>query len=621
MNRKPLAFLAFAVALSAPASAQIRQPGIPATDWAPLSTEVPTSLFETPDIATLLEEDAIRGDFPLRYGDVMATDLSMESAGRWDIAPDGSQVWRLELHAPGAYSLGVVFSEFELPEGAQVFLYDERRAEIHGAYTSANHKPNGMLGIEPVAGDRITIEYVQPADSTGVARLTVGEVIYDYRDVLNLIGGGGPDGGSSCLIHINCPEGAPYQTIKRASLRTLAGGALCSASILNNTAQDGTPYMLTANHCGNMTNATFWFNYEKPGCGGGGATQDSLSGSTKLASTSAQDSQLYLLSTAIPSNYDPYYAGWDRTAQPTSGPAVTIGHGNGAPKQIAIDASGANTAGDFFNVFWTDGIAVGGNSGGPLFDGNQRVIGPACCVSNFNCGSQTTSFGRLNRFWNNNGLEQWLDPTGSGATQLDGLDPNSPTSAPVLTSVTPNPVASLGTGVIAINGSNMLGITSVQLGSQVLAPGEFTSVNSFLIELVDPLFANLGTVPVSVTNAIGTSNTVNMTVSDLDPPLMISPGLSIPGTEFKMSWGGQANDFHFVYWSFDLATVDLNGFDVLANSNLGLSGSLNAAGVDQFVIPSVGSLGFTTIHLQALTFDDVTTAFVGASNIASTLFL
>jgi hypothetical protein len=111
---------------------------------------------------------------------------------------------------------------------------------------------------------------------------------------------------------VNCPQGAAFQDVKRAVLFVLFNGSYCSAGLLNDTAEDGTPYFLTANHCGDMTNGVAVFGYENTGCGPGGATQaNTVSGATLLAANTRWDSQLYLLSAPPPASFQPFYARWD----------------------------------------------------------------------------------------------------------------------------------------------------------------------------------------------------------------------------------------------------------------------------------------------------------------------
>ena len=519
-------------ALITPLSAQISVEGQPASDWAGLVSDVPTAVMPPVDVESLIAEDEDLGPFPLRYGDVLTTDLGITNAGVWEMVPaDDSLVWRLRIESPGAYSLGIVFTEYELPAGAEVFLYDDEKSYVLGAYTAHNNNPNGLLGIEPVFTDSVTIEYVQQSWATGTPKLHVGEVIHDYKGLRNLLeasapgGTSGADGGCG-KVGINCPEGAPYQTVKRAVMRTLAGGGLCSASLLNNTNSDATPYMLTANHCGNMSGGTFLFKYEQATCGtSSGPTGSTVSGAVRLAFSSTYDSQLYRLNTTPPSSFDPYWAGWSR-ASFSGSPATTIGHGDGGPKNIAIDNTGASVAGTQWQVFWHTGYITGGNSGGPLFNGDKRVIGPACCVNTFTCGAQTAWYGRLDLFYNAFNLGQWLDPAGTGTIVLDGLDPFA--APPVITSISPDTVPIFGPGTVTLTGSGFLGTSSVKVGSTSLtAPIGFVIVDDNTITFSPPGTSSLGTVQVEVVKTSGSSSPVNLTYIETDPPKMTATGFGV----------------------------------------------------------------------------------------------
>ena len=419
--------------LAQAASAQVRQDARPLSERVTLPSEVPTATMPRPDVEALVREDRTSGPGPFRYGAVIDTDQGLSNAGRWDGAPaQGAFVWRLRISSPGAHSLGIVFGEYDIPAGGQVFLYDDHGSHVLGAYTEANNKPNGMLAIEPLAGDALTIEYVQAAWVTQTPRLRVRQVIHDYRDLLRSDIRGGLTGTQSgqCFVDVNCPEGAPWQDIKRSVVTALSGGGACSASILNNTASDGTPYLLTANHCGSFVNAVVVFNFELPGCGSGTAsTSQTVSGATLLASNSLYDSQLYLLSSAPPPSYSPYYAGWQRVSSPPPAPGVSISHPQSLPKKIAIDDSGATLAGQYWRVFWDVGLIHGGSSGSPLFNGLGQVLGPACCVTNFTCGSQASFYGRFDGFWNNTNIAQYLDPLATGAVAIGGYDPCPPISS------------------------------------------------------------------------------------------------------------------------------------------------------------------------------------------------
>ena len=421
----PLLFVP--VLLAAASSAQLSQPGTPPSLRQPtiFAEEPPLVLLPAPDVAALMAEDEARGQWPLRYGAVIATELDAETSGEWLQLGDGSLVWRVALASPGALSLGVLFDRFELPPGAELFLHDAGRERVLGAYTAANRQENGMLAVEPLLGERVVIEYVQPAGVDVRPALRIGEVVHDYLGILDRLVVEAPVGLSrgGCLVDINCPEGDGYQDIKRSVIMVLMGGGLCSAGLLNNTAEDGTPYFLTANHCGSMTNVVAVFGYENVGCGPGGASQSrTLSGATLLASSTRFDSQLYRLNSAPPASYEPFFAGWERSSTPPA-PAISISHPSGFPKKLARDDDGAVASGTDFRAIWELGRLEGGSSGSPLFSGAKRVIGPACCVSDFNCNTQWGIYGQFGGFYSSRALGQWLDPLGLDPQSFDGHDP------------------------------------------------------------------------------------------------------------------------------------------------------------------------------------------------------
>jgi lysyl endopeptidase len=426
-----IASAAIAAWFAVPAYAQIRQPGAPAAERYDLLAEIPRLELPTPDVDALLAEDRLRGDQPLRYGAPLATAIDSDSYGVWEITDDGQfDVWRIALVSKGAHSLGLGFSRFDLDPGATVFVYDAGREHVFGAYTESNERANGKFAIQPFPGDEVIVEYVVPTGPGRRARtLEIGEVVHDYRDVIGLlaergkedVGAGIPTKGCN-LIYVNCPQGAPYQQVKRAAMKIFSGGQICTGSILNNTAMNFIPYMLTANHCGDVSNGIFIFNDEYIYCVGESTLSKTMHGAVRLATSVPYDSALYRLDDFIPPGHAPYHAGWD-LAPSTGSPVATIGHSGLNRKVIAIDADGAVDVGTTWRAYWSEGYITGGHNGGPLFNAAQRVVGTSCCVSDQICGTQTAWFGQLSGFWETGGLAQWLDPLGTGATSIDGADP------------------------------------------------------------------------------------------------------------------------------------------------------------------------------------------------------
>jgi hypothetical protein len=460
--------------LSTSPSAQVSQGGQPEGLLRPIGAAAPTVVVPVPDVATYLAQDEERRHRPLRYGALVEVGVGIAD-GAWTTLRDGSRVWRLQIVSPGAKSLAVEFDRFELPTGVRMYVYDEEVETVLGAYTGENRHEDGGFVFEPFPGDRLTIELDVPAGA-GDPELRTTTVIYDYRDVFGLQNGTVTVGGGQqlvgpCLIDVNCPEGANWGVQKRATVRTLSNGALCSGALINNTSLDGTRYVLTANHCGQLTNTIFTFLYENATCGGGGAPQNmTVSGSTLLTTSPTYDCRLLRMDNAIPVNFQPYFSGWTRSGSNAT-MAFALGHPSGGPKKISVDNNGTAAEGTLWRVSWNAGTLEGGSSGGPLFDQNGRVKGPACCVNDFVCSGQTAWFGRFDLFYDANGLAQWLDPVGLDPTTLDGIDPQQCPAPYQTCAISPN---SVGPGaVIQYYGSRSVSANSFHLLTTGLPPNGF----------------------------------------------------------------------------------------------------------------------------------------------------
>ncbi|QDU66676.1 trypsin-like peptidase domain-containing protein [Engelhardtia mirabilis] len=610
--------LPFVLALAATPSlalAQIESDGTPCALTDNLRTElVPIEFVQPPDVGAYLAEDAARTEAgPLRYGALLEVSINPFDNGVWDELADGTQVWRFKVYSPGAKSIGLEFSEYWIPDGAQIYLYGDTLERVHGAYTSINNQPHDQIQFAPFPGDSVIFEYVQPAGVEGQARLELGTVIYDYRDLFALEAGldatGGLVGGSgagSCLIDVNCPEGDPYDLQKRATVRTLSGGGLCSGALINNTSQDGTRYVLTAWHCGQSSNTVFRFNYQTSGCGTGGApTGQQVSGGTNLVNDQSADGRLMRINNNIPASYNAIFAGWSRSTQNPSF-CMSMHHPSGGVKKISIDGNGATKAtvpiGGIGNVLaWNCnfvGGVQGGSSGGPLFNQNGQVIGD---LSGANLGvscPQSTSYGRLYSFWANVNVAQYLDPTGTGLTSVNAFDPANPGggpggTVPQIDSIAPTTIAAVNPTspvTITLTGDGFEGVTSVEVDGVPLSafPPEFSvPSNSTIVVTLQPPY-NVGTKTIKVIEGALSDEVVVPVTFNLTPTIDLvssDPSFLISAFPLEVYMGSFPNDLAFLLVSTSLVPSTLPGiFSASIGNNL-----TNLFLVNNFVInPATG---------------------------------
>ena len=417
------------------APAQVAEDGVPYSFSFQVDDDVPAVIMPGIDLMALLAEDEIEEaeGMPFRFGAPFDVDLGLDNSGKWDTLSNGDRLWRIKIVCPGAYSTNLIYSRYRLPENARFYIYNEDKSNVLGAFTAKNNKEHGKFATGLLRGDACILEYNEPASVYQPGRIDVSRVVHGYKDILAGFGDSG-----SCNNNVNCPVGVPWADQIRSAAMILTGGGfrLCSGVLLNNVNQDLTPFFLTANHClGGEETWIFMFNYESPTCSNiDGPTNQTVSGSTRLASRSTSDFGLLLLDETIPDEYDVYYSGWSNLDTPGQS-AVGIHHPRGDIKKISFDYDPVtstnyleNTGTTHWRVGdWEDGTTEPGSSGSPLFDPNHRIVGQLH-GGYASCSSITSDwYGKFSLSWDGGSspssrLRDWLDPDNTGVTTLDGLD-------------------------------------------------------------------------------------------------------------------------------------------------------------------------------------------------------
>jgi hypothetical protein len=354
----------------------------------------------------------------------------------------------LRVKCEQALTVNLTFENTNIPEGNQLFVYNPSKDFILGAFTQ-EHIYDGQLGTELIPGQEAVVEYyVAPQNMAG--HIQVGTVTHGYRTANEFIQKAFGSSGS-CNMNANCPDGLPWTQQRNSAVMLVSGSSgFCSGALINNTQNDGKPYVLTANHCySNPATWVFRFNWQATDCANPATspTFQSLSGAVLRARRTPSDFCLVeitggLVNGTVPLDYNPYFSGWDNSGTiPTT--TVCIHHPSGDIKKISFDdaapsisqAMGSSEANSTWTVEWDRNTTTeGGSSGSPLFDQNHRIIGQlwgggASCQNL----SAPDYYGRVANSWmpagsnSTNQLKYWLDPTNSGASFIDGFDPNNST--------------------------------------------------------------------------------------------------------------------------------------------------------------------------------------------------
>ncbi len=451
MKKITTLMLALLVVLSG-TYAQIAAPGTPPSFTYELKERVEVEYMPSFDVEAVLaedEENMSKNEGPFRFAMPFEVDINPKNAGTWSKLRGGDRVWRMTFTSFDAHSLNFLFSKFYMPPGAELYVYNEDRSEVRGAFTFMNNKEDGLFAVTPIEGETVTLEYFEPAEVRGQGLLYISHVNHAYRDlhetIEEKITRGYGDSGS-CNNDVACPVSAGWEDqIRSVAIMLQFGSTFCTGAMVNNTAQDATPYFLGANHCGTGINGnwSFAFNYDSPSCNGpDGDFSQSIVGGTLRAAYAPSDVTLFELSMPPPASYVVYYAGWNRTNVPAQN-CTAIHHPAGDVKKISFNddpvyegdwgSGDANVpGGDHWVVDnWEDGTTEGGSSGSPLFDDNKLVIGQlhgggaSCSAVIYD------SYGKFFTSWTGGGanssrLSNWLDPQNIAPDTLHGayfIDP------------------------------------------------------------------------------------------------------------------------------------------------------------------------------------------------------
>ncbi len=403
-------------------------------------------VFPSLNTELLAWEDEEREEMgePARFAVSKEVKVSPLTHGTWEDIDGGMMLWRLRVESLGALSLNFGFTRYLMPEGGSLFLYSADESYlVSRSFTAADNNEAGQLWSPVVLSDDVVIEVMVPTKAVDRLELELTSVNIGYRyfgETLDTLQG-------SCNNDVICPEGDPWRDeIPSSGVYTINGTWYCSGAMINNTAEDETPYFLTANHCGistsNDQSVVVYWNFESPSCGdlSGGSLSDFNSGVIWRSDYSSSDFCLVEMEEMPDPDFGVTYSGWSRVNSATSS-AVAIHHPGTDEKAISFENDptsiasylGDSVPGDSTHIKvtdWDDGTTEPGSSGSPLYDPNHRIIGQLH-GGYASCTSQTADwYGRVYTSWtgggsNNSRLSNWLDPIGSGATTLDTMIPGS----------------------------------------------------------------------------------------------------------------------------------------------------------------------------------------------------
>ena len=316
---------------------------------------------------------------------------------------DGGYVWTAVVSSPGATALRLHFSDFWLPAGSELYVYN-RLGEAFGPYTGAGPLDSGDFWSHTVAGEEMMLQLRHSGTTKTEGLISTYFVIEDLgylgeRYLLPQLQHPSARNGAKkdCTFNADCVEGAgctntaPVVEARDAVAYMLFTSGrfqyICSGGLLaDSDTGSEIPYFLTANHCisksreASSLQTTFFFTSECGSCTAPGTPSTLGAG---IVSSNRQ-SDYTLLQLAEPAPSGAAFLGWNSSpvASANGTNLYRISHPAGAPQAYSehdVDTS-YGTCSSWPRGGWiysrdVFGATEGGSSGSPVVNGAGQVVG------------------------------------------------------------------------------------------------------------------------------------------------------------------------------------------------------------------------------------------------------
>lgn len=470
---------------------------------------------------------------PLPEAELYVLDINVDTIGYWDKTKAGESTWKLKINVPGADGFFVSFDQFYLPLGSKLYAYNQDSPDVAIVFAHNDNPKGGAYSLEGLKGDNVILEYVSPSNQNILPKLHLRDIGYKFVDNQGNQLSGFDSDNNSCMINVNCPEGDLWEAQKKGVLQLRMRKSngrtyLCSASLVNNTAEDKTPYVLTAEHCFENMNkeqieqTEFFFEYESPVC------EEIIlpvykyhKGAELLILNPIKDGSdgaLLRLSEKIPDEWDVYFNGWDRENVGSNiKNGVVIHHPLGDVKKISfydkplISTSWNDvTRETHWLVNYSLGATEGGSSGGPIFNPNGLIVGTLTGGDN-NCQQSKLpdNYGKFWYHWDQypdpeKHMSKFLDPLGTNQTKISGLFNNINAIKDIYLDKYDVTMATNTTSVVRIIGGNE--------GYTVSSEDESIATVELDMHNINIIAHKLGSTKVVVSDRKGNTREVNVSV-------------------------------------------------------------------------------------------------------------
>ena len=373
----------------------------------------------------------------------------------------GGFTWTASLRSPGAEAMRVHVTGLDLPEGAALYVYNEKGMAF-GPYTGRGPLGTGDLFSNTVFGEQLLMQLQAPAGAR-VPGFRVEEVgvmgkrflvphynpngVFDPNDLASL---GNAKAfcsyNASCIVNAACQSSTAVNTAKDAVATMLftSGGSqyICTGQLIADTVTTSViPYFLTAHHCisssGEASSLETFFDYQTT-CSSPNCTQpyngvgDTVGATIKATGSSSDYSLLQLSSTPTTPDGVATYLGWSTTdIANTTTQLYRVSHPKGAPQAYSeqrVDPTKGTCRtlprGSFLYSKDNLGATEGGSSGSAVVNGSGQIVGQlyGACGTHLNdvcdANNNATVDGAFAASYPN--LAAFLNPGGGGSCSPAG---------------------------------------------------------------------------------------------------------------------------------------------------------------------------------------------------------
>jgi Trypsin-like peptidase domain/Fibronectin type III domain len=366
---------------------------------------------------------------PNQIGVNRSVEVSPNTRAQKFVNPDGSQIIVLIIKSSGASRIGVHFRNFALADGEEVYVYGAATDGIvFGPFTDKGPWGSGEFWSGTVDGDTVVIEFYKRTDENGQG-FEVFEISHILAELDWRLRSNEPD-VLFCEVDATCYGDPEKNAVARIIFNDNGGTYLCTGTLLNDFAEDRTPYFLTANHCVDsqavaQTVEAYWF-YQTTSCNSGVLRSwiHSPPGANLLATQGSNDFSLIRLQNNAPAGA--YFSGWTSVAQSTGTSVFGLHHPDGyIPPSIpsylrrstgSITNTNESCLGlvNGYAVGWTSGTSEPGSSGSGLWNSNGYLVGVLSCgPAPPTCNSPWASYSKFANFYPQ--IRQYINSGGPSA--------------------------------------------------------------------------------------------------------------------------------------------------------------------------------------------------------------